>query len=87
MNKLQNQLKILCNDNEQLKKKLEEFAGVKYVESESKNKILSHEIERLNEVLEKKNVDIGNLNKKLMQIDAMNKTIGSLQEKITRLVG
>jgi len=36
--------------------------------------------------LEKKNVDLGNLQKKLSEIDSMNKTIGSLQEKITRLV-
>jgi hypothetical protein len=37
-------------------------------------------------VLEKKNIDLGNLQKKLAEIDAMNKTIGTLQEKITRLV-
>ncbi len=41
--------------------------------------ILSQEIERLNSVLEKKNVDLGNLNKKLSEIDGMNKTIGNLQ--------
>jgi hypothetical protein len=41
--------------------------------------ILSQEIERLNSVLEKKNVELGNLNKKLSEIDGMNKTIGSLQ--------
>lgn len=37
-------------------------------------------------MLEKKNIELGNLNKKLSEIDTMNKTIGSLQEKITKLV-
>jgi hypothetical protein len=40
----------------------------------------------LNSVLEKKNTDIGNLQRKLSEIEGMNKTIGSLQEKITKLV-
>lgn len=47
---------------------------------------MSQEIERLNGVLEKKNIELGNLNKKLSEIDSMNKTIGTLQEKITKLV-
>jgi uncharacterized small protein (DUF1192 family) len=48
--------------------------------------LLSQEIERLNSVLEKKNVEIGNLHQKLNEIVEMTKTIGSLQEKITKLV-
>jgi hypothetical protein len=40
----------------------------------------------LNGVLEKKNLELGNLTKKLAEIEGMNKTIGSLQERITRLV-
>ena len=55
-------------------------------ESESKVAILSEEVERLNGVLEKKNIELGNLTKKLAEIEGMNKTIGSLQERITRLV-
>ena len=48
--------------------------------------VLSEEVERLNGVLEKKNLELGNLAKKLSEIEGMNKTIGSLQERITRLV-
>lgn len=40
----------------------------------------------MNAVLEKRNNEVSGLNKKLSEIDSMNKTIGSLQEKITRLV-
>jgi chromosome segregation ATPase len=86
MSKLQNELKIVCNDNEELKRKLDEIGGKRVPEYEQRIVILSQEIERLNGVLEKKNVDLGNLNKKLAEIDGMNKTIGTLQEKITRLV-
>ena len=62
------------------------MGGKRLPEYENRVNILSQEIERLNGVLEKKNVDLGNLQKKLSEIDGMNKTIGSLQEKITRLV-
>lgn len=55
-------------------------------ESERKVSVLSQEIERLNGVIEKKNIELGNLNKKLIEIESMNKTIGSLQERITKLV-
>ena len=48
--------------------------------------MLSQEIERLNSVLEKKNNELGNLQRRLHEIDGMNKTIGSLQDKISRLV-
>jgi hypothetical protein len=47
---------------------------------------LSQEIERLNSVLEKKNAELGKLNNKLSEIEGMNKTIGTLQERITKLV-
>lgn len=40
----------------------------------------------MNSVLEKRNKEVHGLNTKLSEIDGMNKTIGSLQEKITRLV-
>lgn len=55
-------------------------------EYEAKIALLSQEIERLNGVLEKKNQEVTNLRNKLHEIDGMNQTIGSLQEKITRLV-
>ena len=83
-----NEFKIVCNENEDLKKRLHELGDVnrKAAESESKIAILSQEIERLNSVLEKKNSELGNLNRKLSEIEGMNKTIGTLQEKITKLV-
>lgn len=40
----------------------------------------------MNGVVDKKNNEVSNLNKKLHEIDEMNKSIGSLQAKITRLV-
>lgn len=48
--------------------------------------MFSQEIERLNTVLEKKNVEINNLSRKIHEIDEMNRSIGSLQEKIKKLV-
>ena len=36
--------------------------------------------------MEKKNVEIGNLYQKMNEIEQMTKTIGTLQEKITKLV-
>jgi hypothetical protein len=61
MGKLQNEFKILCNENEDLKKKLQEIdlASKKY-RSESENKIalISQECERLNALVEKRNNEI-----------------------------
>ena len=48
--------------------------------------MLSQEIERLNSVVEKKNKEVNGLKTNLTEIDGMNRTIGTLQEKITRLV-
>ena len=56
MSKLQNELKIACNDNEELKRKLDEVAKKHVPEFEGRIAALSQEIERLNAVLEKKNV-------------------------------
>ncbi len=53
---------------------------------ENKVALLSQEIERLNSVVETKNKEISNYERKLHEIDETNKTIGSLQEKIRRLV-
>lgn len=55
-------------------------------EQVNKNQILSQEIERLNALLEQKNKEIGNLNRKMKEIEEMTQTIGSLQSKITKLV-
>jgi uncharacterized coiled-coil DUF342 family protein len=53
---------------------------------EAKVALLSQEVERLTEQLTKKTSETNNLKNRLTEIDSMNKTIGSLQEKITRLV-
>lgn len=37
-------------------------------------------------MLEKKNNEVSNLHNKMHEIDNMNKSIGSLQDKISRLV-
>lgn len=48
--------------------------------------MFSQEIERLNGVIEKKNTEVSNLNRKMHEISEMNQSIGNLQSKITRLV-
>jgi peptidoglycan hydrolase CwlO-like protein len=55
--KLNNELKIACNDIEELKKRLQESMNTnrKIPEYENKIALLSQEIERLNSVVEKKN--------------------------------
>ena len=40
----------------------------------------------MNQLLEKKTLELNNLNRKLQEIDAMNKSIGSLQDRISKLV-
>jgi len=87
MNKLQGEFKAVCGENDQLKRIIDEFSRAKMPEYENKVTVLSQEIERLNGVLERKNSDLGNLQRKLSEIEGMNKTIGTLQEKITKLVG
>ena len=62
--KLNNELKITCNENEELQRRLNEMGNVsqRLTESERKLSVLSQEIERLNGVIEKKNIELGNLN-------------------------
>lgn len=57
INKLTNELKITCNENEDLKRKLQETTNVnrKIPEYEGKIAMLSQEIERLNGVIDRKN--------------------------------
>lgn len=62
--KLQNEFKGLCNENDELRRKLGEYeGGIKRLSSDSENKIriLTQECERLNAVLEKKNAEIVSL--------------------------
>lgn len=62
------------------------IANRKLGEYEAKIALLSQEVERLNSTLDNRNKEIISLKNKLDEIDGMNKTIGTLQEKITRLV-
>ena len=51
----------------------------KAVEYERRIMMLSEEIERLNSVLERKNIEIGSLNKKLIEIDQIGPSVGNFQ--------
>lgn len=57
VNKLNTELKIVCNENEELHRRVKDFEEKhkKGAENESRIAILSEEIERLNSVIEKKN--------------------------------
>ena len=56
MSKLQNEFRIVCNENEDLKKRLQDLIGSnkKLGDYESKVALLSQEIERLTEQLNKR---------------------------------
>ena len=59
--KLNNELKVACNDIETLQRKIEELgSGNKKTTAENENKIalLTQELERLNGVIERKNNEI-----------------------------
>ncbi len=53
--------------------------GRKVAEYESKIALLSQEIERLNSILEKKNQEIGNLQREVTELNAMGATVRQLQ--------
>ncbi len=58
VSKLNNELKIVCNENEDLKRRLQEVGGDasrKIAEYENKIAMLGQELERLNGVIERKN--------------------------------
>lgn len=64
INKLNNELKITCNENEDLKKKIQQLSGAHKKlsgDAEGKINILSQECERLNALVEKRNLEIRNL--------------------------
>jgi len=59
--KLNNELKITCNEYEELKRKFQEFGGdatKKIADYENKIALLTQELERLNGVIERKNNEI-----------------------------
>ena len=58
VSKLNNELKIVCKENEELKRRLQEVGGDssrKIAEYENKIAMLGQELERLNGVIERKN--------------------------------
>lgn len=79
--KLNNEFKIVCNENEELKTQLKIFgeAQRKIVEYENKIALLSQEIERLNTVVENKNREIGELRNQIQEMSGMAQTINILQ--------
>lgn len=59
--KITNELKITCNENEELKRRLDQLgndATKKIAQLENKIGLLSQELERLNGVIERKNNEI-----------------------------
>ena len=61
LGKLTNELKITCNEYEEVKRRLQEVGGdanKKISEYENKVALLSQELERLNNVIERKNNEI-----------------------------
>ena len=60
--KLNNELKIVCNENEELQKRLGDSSR-KGAENENKVSILSSEIERLNGIIESKNNELNSIKK------------------------
>ena len=87
--KLNNELKVTCNELEDAKKRVQQLENVgrRAAENESKIALLSQEIERLNGVLQKKNIDVANMSKQLQEMNSLGVTIQTLQERIQRLVG
>lgn len=87
--KLNNELKITCNELEEAKRRVKQLEGVsrRTAETETKIAMLSQQIERLNMVIEKKNIQIGNLNSQLQQMSGMGATINLLQQRLQKLVG
>lgn len=58
----------------------------KIAEYESKIALISQELERVTGQLEKKTNEANQLNRKMHEIEDMNRSIGTLQDKISRLV-
>ena len=61
VSKLNNELKIVCNENEELKRRFQELgsdASKKIAENENRIAMMGQELERLNGVIERKNNEI-----------------------------
>ncbi len=89
LSKINNQLKIVCNENDELKKRLNDAADTarKSIEYESKVSMLTQEVERLTVTLEKKTVEIRNLSQNTLQTDAVKRQLKSATDQYKKLTG
>jgi chromosome segregation ATPase len=89
INKLTNELKITCNENEELKKRLQDssLTNKKLNEYESKVALLSQEIERLNGVIDKKNSEIKGLREGEIEAEGMARQVKQLSDQLKRISG
>jgi chromosome segregation ATPase len=73
--KINNELKIACNEIEALQKRIQGMGdvGKRAAEYENKVAVFSQEIERLNGVIEKKNNEIRSLNEQLSEMDNLSR--------------
>ena len=87
--KLTNELKITCNENEELKRRLQEAGSVnkRIPEYESKISALSQEIERLNSVIDKKNGEIKVLRDGEVEAEALARQVKTLNDQVRRISG
>lgn len=89
INKLTNELKITCNENEELKRRLQDssISNKKITEYESKVALLSQEIERLNGVIDKKNSEIKGLREGEIEAEGMARQVKQLSDQLKRISG
>lgn len=89
ISKLTNELKITCNENEELKRRLQDSssANKKVTELESKVALLSQEIERLNGVIDKKNSEIKGLREGEVEAEGLARQVKQLSDQIKRVTG
>lgn len=89
ISKLTNELKITCNENEELKRRLQDAgaAGKRIPEYESKIAVLSQEIERLNGVIDKKNGEIKTLREGEAEAETLARQVKSLNDQVRRISG
>ncbi len=86
VSKLNNELKITCNENEELKRRVND-TGRKMAEYENRIAVLNQEIERLNVIIESKNKEIRSLSENVLDSEGLGRQVRSLNDQIKRLTG
>jgi chromosome segregation ATPase len=84
--KLTNEFKVVCNENEELKKRLQEIGGDvsrKIAEYENKIAMLGQELERLNGVIERKNTEIRALGGEIQEAQENIRLSNAQQSKLS----